>query len=291
MTNLNPINTKQFDSVKNAWCPGCGNHGILAALKQALAELGLEPHEILITSGIGQAAKTPQYIRTNGFNGLHGRALPPALGAHIANKDLKICITSGDGDTFGEGGNHALHNMRRNIDVAHFVHDNQIYGLTKGQASPTTFPGHVTSVQTEGVINQTLNPIAFAIVSGATFVARTFSGDREHLVPIIKAAIQHKGYALVDIMQPCVIFNKENTYQWYRENLYQLPEDHDPTNKIEALSRAFEYEEGKGVPMGIFYQVEKPTFIDQIPKLRDGKPLVDLELNPMKAEKFIKEFL
>ncbi len=291
MKNTNTLDTKKFDSVKTAWCPGCGNHGILAALKQALAELGLEPHEVLVTSGIGQAAKTPQYIHTNGFNGLHGRALPPALGAKIANKNLKVIVNSGDGDTFGEGGNHVLHNMRRNIDIAHFVHDNQIYGLTKGQASPTTALGHKTPMQVDGVINQALNPIAFAIISGATFVARTFAGDKDHLVPIIKAAIEHKGYALVDIMQPCVIFNKINTYQWYKENLYHLPEDHDKTNKLSALEKALEWENKKGIPMGIFYQVEKPTFIDNIPKLRDGKPLVDIDLNPRKAEKFIKEFM
>lgn len=284
--------TKKFDNnVKSAWCPGCGNHGILAALKQALEELNIEPHEILVASGIGQAAKTPQYINANGFNGLHGRGIPPALGAKIANKDLKVIINSGDGDTFGEGGNHVLHNMRRNIDIAHFVHDNQIYGLTKGQGSPTTAVGQKTSLQLDGIINQTLNPIAFAIISGATFVARTFAGDKDHLIPIIKAAIEHKGYAFVDIMQPCVIFNKVNTYQWYKENLYHISDDYDKSNKLLALEKALEYEEGSGVPMGIFYKVEKPSFIDQIPKLRDGKPLVDIELNPKKAEKFIKEFM
>ncbi|CAH2212585.1 2-oxoacid:ferredoxin oxidoreductase subunit beta [Tepidibacter aestuarii] len=287
--NLSSV--KKFDSVETAWCPGCGNHGILTALKQALWELNLEPHEVLITSGIGQAAKTPQYINVNGFNGLHGRSLPPALGAKIANKNLKVIVNSGDGDTFGEGGNHVLHNMRRNIDIAHFVHDNQIYGLTKGQASPTTAAGQKTSTQTNGVINQPLNPIAFAIISGATFVARTFAGDKDHLVPILKKAIEHKGYAIVDIMQPCVIFNKVNTYQWYKENLYHLPKTHDKTNKIEALTKALEYEDGKGVPMGIFYEVQKPTFIDQIPKLRDGDALVDIDVNPMSAQKFINEFM
>lgn len=285
------VDAKIFDSVETAWCPGCGNFAIQAALKQALAELALLPHEVVITSGIGQAAKMPHYVRTNGFNGLHGRALPPAFGIHVANKNLKVIVSTGDGDSFGEGGNHVIHNMRRNIDIAHFVHDNQIYGLTKGQASPTTSKGHKTSVQVEGVINKPLNPIALSIVSGATFVARAYAGNRQHLVSIMKKAIQHRGYALVDIMQPCVTFNKVNTYEWFNERVYMISEDHDRTDRLAALEMAFEWENTDKVALGIFYQVEQPTYIDKIPKLANGKPLVDREFDIEKIEQFIKEFI
>jgi len=285
------VETKIFDSVETAWCPGCGNFAIQVALKQALAELGLLPHEVVITSGIGQAAKMPHYVRTNGFNGLHGRALPPAFGIHVANKNLKVIVSTGDGDSFGEGGNHVIHNMRRNIDIAHFVHDNQIYGLTKGQASPTTSRGHKTSVQVEGVINKPLNPIALSIVSGATFVARAYAGNRKHLVSIMKEAIQHRGYAMVDIMQPCVTFNKVNTYEWFNERAYMISEDHDRTDRLAALEKSFEWEMGEKVALGIFYQVEEPTYIDKIPKLANGKPLVDREFDIGKIEQFIKEFI
>lgn len=285
------VDAKIFDSVETAWCPGCGNFAIQAALKQALAELGLLPHEVVITSGIGQAAKMPHYVRTNGFNGLHGRALPPAFGIHVANKNLKVIVSTGDGDSFGEGGNHVIHNMRRNIDIAHFVHDNQIYGLTKGQASPTTSRGHKTSVQVEGVINKPLNPIALSIVSGATFVARAYAGNRNHLVSVMKEAIQHRGYALVDIMQPCVTFNKVNTYEWFNERVYMISEDHDRTNRLAALEMAFEWEDADKVALGIFYQVEQPTYIDKIPKLSEGCALVDREPDMEKVEKFIEEFM
>ncbi|WP_322545526.1 2-oxoacid:ferredoxin oxidoreductase subunit beta, partial [Clostridium perfringens] len=200
-----------------AWCPGCGNFGILAAIKEALSELELKPEDVVMVSGIGQAAKTPHYLKANGFNGLHGRALPPAQAIKMVNKNLKVIITSGDGDSYGEGGNHFIHNIRRNVDMVHLVHNNQIYGLTKGQGSPTTAKGQVTSMQFEGVYINPINPLAIAISAGATFVARSFSADKEHLKSTIKAAMNHNGYSLIDIMQPCVVFNKINTFKWYKD--------------------------------------------------------------------------
>lgn len=276
---------------ENAWCPGCGNFGILGALKQALAELFILPENLVMVSGIGQAAKTPHYLRANVFNGLHGRALPPAQAIKMVNENLKVVITGGDGDGYGEGGNHLLHAMRRNVDLTQLVHDNQIYGLTKGQGSPTTARGQITSLQFEGVQSEPLNPLALAITLGATFVARGFSGDTEGLKEIIKAAISHKGYALVDIMQPCVSFNKVNTFKWYKDRCYRLDDSYDATNKMAALEKAFEFGD-EGIPLGIIYKEEgKPTFNELHPVLSSGKPLVDRKWQVKDVEPFIDQFL
>ena len=206
------MSTESFCTYETAWCPGCGNFIILECLKTALEQLGKEPSEVLVAAGIGQAAKTPQYINANAFCGLHGRSLPAAVAAKIANEALTVIVDTGDGDSYGEGGNHFIHNIRRNVDITHFVHDNQIYGLTKGQASPTSVIGLVTSVQTDGNFNEPLNPVLVAIASGAGFVARAFTGHKEQLISLMKQAIEYKGYALVDILQPCVSFNKTNTF-------------------------------------------------------------------------------
>lgn len=271
-----------------AWCPGCGDFGILAALKQALAELKLMPHEVVISSGIGQAAKLPHYINVNGFNGLHGRAVPPAVGIKLVNKDLKVIIDSGDGDSYGEGGNHLLHNIRRNIDITHFVHDNQIYGLTKGQGSPTTEKGQKTSMQFDGTNIEAFKPLAFAITAGATFVARSFSGDKEHLVGIMKQAILHKGYSLVDILQPCVTFNHVNTFKWYKENTYKLEDSYNPSDKFEALKKAMEWEDR--IPLGIIYKEEKTEYTEAVSHLTEGKPLIDRQWKPQDAKRFLEDF-
>lgn len=281
MLDLNIYDTHE----ECAWCPGCGDFAILASLKQALSELKLEPHEVVIASGIGQAAKLPHYIKVNGFNGLHGRAVPPAVGIKLANKNLKVIINSGDGDSYGEGGNHLLHNMRKNIDITHFVHDNQIYGLTKGQGSPTTAKGQKTSMQLYGTTVEAFKPLAFAITAGATFVARSFSGDREHLVDIMKQAILHKGYSLVDILQPCVTFNHVNTFKWYKENTYKLDENYNPKDKFEALKKAMEWEEG--IPLGVIYKEEKIEYTDMI--LKDIS-LADRNWKSKDAEKFLEDF-
>jgi 2-oxoglutarate/2-oxoacid ferredoxin oxidoreductase subunit beta len=233
-----------------AWCPGCGNFGILSTLKEALAELGLAPEEVVLVSGIGQAAKLPHYLRCNFYNGLHGRALPPATGIKAANPALTVICESGDGDMYGEGGNHFIHAIRRNPNITNIVHDNMVYGLTKGQASPTSQGGFKTPIQVEGVSAEPFNPLAVAVALDASFVARAYCADRDKTKEILKAAIRHKGYALVDVLQPCVTFNKVNTYQWFKENTYYLEETHDPTDRVEAFRRASE----KGrLPLGIFY--------------------------------------
>lgn len=236
-----------------AWCPGCGNYLILKALKQALAELNIEPKNLVMVSGIGQAAKIPHYLRCNAFNGLHGRALPPAFAIKSANPHLTVIAESGDGDMYGEGGNHWTHIIRRNPDITNIVHNNMVYGLTKGQASPTSRRGFVTPVQVGGVINEPFNPLASAIALDASFVARTFIGNHEQTKSILKQAITHRGYALVDILQPCVTFNTVNTYQWFKDNTYPLEEDHDPTDRQAAFRQACEESEGGKLPLGIFY--------------------------------------
>ena len=282
------MSQSMFPNIETAWCPGCGNHGILSALKEALSALEVKPHEVFIVSGIGQAAKLPQYIITNGFSGLHGRGVPPAVAAKIANKKLTVIVNSGDGDSYGEGGNHFIHNIRRNVDITHFVHDNQVYGLTKGQASPTSDLGYITDIQPNGSNNIPLNPILLAIALGCGFVARAFSGEREHLIEVMMAGIRHKGYALIDILQPCVTFNKVNTYQWYKERIYKLGDGYDPGNKLLAMEKSMEW--GNKIPIGIFYQEEKPDFHEKIDFLKTGAPLIDRDINLEKISGFMNDF-
>lgn len=282
------MSQSMFPNIETAWCPGCGNHPILSALKEALSALEKKPHEVLIVSGIGQAAKLPQYITTNGFSGLHGRGVPPAVAAKIANKSLTVIVNSGDGDSYGEGGNHLIHNIRRNIDITHFVHDNQVYGLTKGQASPTSDLGYITDLQPNGSNNIPLNPILLGIALGCGFVARAFSGERAHLIEVMMAGIRHKGYALIDILQPCVSFNKVNTYQWYSERVYKLGDGYDPGNKLLALEKSMEW--GERIPIGIFYKEEKPDFHDKIDFLKTGAPLVDRDIDLKKISGFMNDF-
>jgi 2-oxoglutarate ferredoxin oxidoreductase subunit beta len=277
-----------FCTYETAWCPGCGNFSILECLKTALEELGKDPHEVLMVAGIGQAAKLPQYISANSFCGLHGRALPPAIAAKIANEKLTVIVDSGDGDSYGEGGNHFLHNIRRNVDIAHFVHDNQIYGLTKGQASPTSIEGMVTPVQVFGSINTPLNPVLLAIAAGAGFVARAFSGRKDHLVSLMKQAIEYPGYALVDILQPCISFNKLNTFAYYNQRVYELGEDYDCTDKAAALQKAMEF--GDRIPIGLLYREEKDSFHRKNPLLKDGQPLIDREASSEVLQKLMKKF-
>ena len=269
------MNASIFDvqGVDNAWCPGCGNFGILKVLKTALAELGIAPEGLIMVSGIGQAAKTPQYVNSHFFNGLHGRALPAATAIKAANPGMTVIAESGDGDMYGEGGNHFMHCIRRNPGITNIVHDNMVYGLTKGQASPTSQCGFRTPMQIGGVILEPFNPLAVAIALGASFVARASIGEPDRTREILKAAITHKGYALVDIFQPCVSFNKINTYKWFAENTYWIDEDdHDPENREQAFARALET--GKR-PCGIIYRnPKKPAFETLLPAYRkDTKPL------------------
>lgn len=278
-----------FCTYETAWCPGCGNFSILDCLKTALEELGKDPYEVLMMAGIGQAAKTPQYISANTFCGLHGRSLPAAVAAKIANVNLTVIIDTGDGDSYGEGGNHFIHNIRRNVDITHFVHDNQIFALTKGQASPTSMEGFVTEVQTDGNINTPFNPLLMAIAAGSGFVARAFSGHKEQLVSIMKQAIEYKGYALVDILQPCISFNKVNTFTWYNKRVYELDSSYDPSNKLAAMEKSMEF--GDRIPLGIIYQDPKANYHQKNEVLKSGKSLLDRKTDPEVVKRLIKEFV
>lgn len=259
---------EEYGSYETAWCPGCGNHSILAAMKKALVMSGLSPREVLFVSGIGQAAKAPHYLNANVFNGLHGRALPVATGARLANPRLVVIVESGDGCTYGEGGNHFLAAIRRNVDVTLVVHDNQVYGLTKGQASPTSEEGFVTRAQPHGVVSAPFNPIAVAVAMHAGFVARGFSGAVDELSGLIQQAIAHPGFALVDVLQPCVSFNKVNTFSWYRQRCAPLPPGYDPSDWASAMGTAQAW--GDSIPVGVIYRNERPSFESRIPVLGRG---------------------
>ncbi|MBE9532334.1 MAG: 2-oxoacid ferredoxin oxidoreductase [Proteobacteria bacterium] len=253
-----------MEGIDNAWCPGCGDFGILNVVKGVFEELDYSPNELVMVSGIGQAAKLPQYLKCNYFNGLHGRALPVAVAIKASNPELKVIAESGDGDMYGEGGNHFMHTIRRNPEITNLVHNNMVYGLTKGQASPTSQEGFVTPVQRGGVISEPFNPIAVAIALNASFVARAFIGDPKECGEIIKAALLHKGYALVDILQPCPSFNKVNTYRWFKENTYYLDDKHDSSDRLRAFEKATLQVESNGLGLGIFYTKEGDTFEERL---------------------------
>ncbi|MFP4314931.1 MAG: thiamine pyrophosphate-dependent enzyme [Desulfovibrionales bacterium] len=280
------VSVEDFGNYETAWCPGCGNFSILRALKKALSGLDIAPHQVLFVSGIGQAAKTPHYLKCNCFNGLHGRGLPPAQAAKLANPGLNVIVESGDGCNYGEGGNHFLAAVRRNVDLTMLVHDNQVYGLTKGQASPTTMEGAKSKSQPFGPPSTPFNPMAVAVAMRASFVARGFSGEIEHLVDLVQQAIQHKGFSLVDIFQPCVSFNKVNTFKWYQEHCYKL-EDHDPTNWDAAMEKAMEF--GDKIPLGVIYKNDRDVFGSNIPTL-PGKPLATHTYDPKDIEDIMRSY-
>lgn len=270
------------------WCPGCGDHSILMAAKGAIAELGLEAHKVLCVSGIGCSAKTPHYINTYGFHAIHGRALPVATGAKLANHDLTVLVFSGDGDCYGIGMSHFIHAVRRNVNLTLIVHNNQIYGLTTGQTSPTSDLGFKTKTTPAGSIERSVMPLALALSAGGTFISRGFAGDPKHLKDLFKKAISHKGLSLVDVLQPCVTFNKVNTFAWFRERVYKLEDTGwDPTDRAKAFLKALEW--GDKIPIGVIYQEAKPPFEESIEALKAGtlvsQPL-ERDIRPL-MERFI----
>jgi len=281
------VTIEDYGVYETAWCPGCGNFALLEGVKEGLLKAGLEPHQVLFVSGIGQAAKAPHYLNANVFDGLHGRSLPAATGAKLANPSLAVIVESGDGCTYGEGGNHLLAAIRRNIDITVIVHDNQVYGLTKGQASPTSEEGFETKAQPGGVVLERLNPVVLAVAMHTGFVARSFTGNKDHLAEMVRLGIAHRGLALIDVLQPCVSFNHFNTFAWYKKRIYEIGADYDPTDWEAALRTAAEW--GEKIPSGVIYTNDRPPFEDRFPVLARG-PLVGRDVDRAELSKVLQEY-
>jgi len=285
------ISSKDFDldEVEISWCPGCGNYNALKVMKEALADLGIKPHELVLVSGIGQAGKFPHFIKAQSYNGLHGRYLSAALGIKAANPELTVIAVSGDGCTLSEGGNHFLHTIRYNPDIVNVLHNNQVYGLTKGQASPTSQLGFKTKVQVFGVINEPFNALAIAISLKASFVARAFVGDTDKTKEILKQAVKHKGYALIDLLCPCVTFNRVNTFQWYKENSYYIDDAHDPYNQVKAIELALD---SSRLALGVLYKnLNRRPYSENIRIYNDDKrPLYQRDLDKKKFNNLLESY-
>ncbi len=272
-----------------SWCPGCGNFNALRIMKESLTELGIKPQDFVLVSGIGQAGKFPHFLNSQSFNGLHGRYLSNALGIKAANPELTVIAVSGDGCTFSEGGNHFIHTIRYNPNIVNIVHNNQVYGLTKGQASPTSQLGFITKVQVNGVINEPFNAPALAISQNASFVARAFVGDLEKTKEILKKALNHNGYALIDLFCPCISFNRVNTFKWYKDNSYYIDDSHDPYDQKKALNLAMETTK---FPLGILYINPHRRPYEENIRIYDNdkRPLFKRQLDKSKFNQLLDTF-
>lgn len=272
------------------WCPGCGDFGILVAIKQAIFELQLNPEKFMVVSGIGCGSQTPHLIKTYGFHSLHGRAVPVATGMKLANPDMTILVIGGDGDGYGIGLSHMMHGARRNLNLTYIVQNNQVYGLTKGQTSPTSDLGYVSKTTPEGVADLPVRPLALALAAGATYLARGYAGDIMHLKQLIKNGIEHRGFSLIDVLQPCVTFNKVNTYQWYQQRVYKLEQDpnYNPADRAMAFAKAEEW--GEKIPVGVYYKKEgQATYEDSLPMLKNG-PLTEHNIQNIDIEPMMKAY-
>jgi len=292
---LKPLTLHEFKGkVDPDWCPGCGDFGVLAALQKALVDLQIQAHNVVAISGIGCSSNLPGYINTYGMHTLHGRALAVATGVKLANHDLTVVVTGGDGDGFGIGGNHFIHTMRRNVDLLYLAMDNQIYGLTTGQVSPTSRVGMKTKSTPFGSVEGPINPIALALAAGATFVARGFTGDQKHLTDLIKLGLEHKGFSFIDIFSPCVTYNHDNTYPWFKQRVKKLEDD--PAYDASNLQQAFEKAQlwGDEIPIGRFFQRTDLPSLDQAePVLDTGGPLAlrELGIPPEITREFVTELM
>ncbi len=286
-----PISTYE-SIIEPDWCPGCGDFGVLRALELAAGKLGIQPKDLMVVSGIGCSSNLPGYVHAYGVHSLHGRAVAVASGIKLANHKLNVVITGGDGDGYGIGIGHFIHAMRRNLDLTYIVMNNQIYGLTTGQASPTTMKEMRTKSTPLGNLELPVNPVALALVSGATYVSRGFSGENKHLAELMAGAIAHHGFSLVDVFSPCVTYNKVNTYDYFRKRTYKLEaeEGYDVGDVEMAVEKSFEW--GERIPIGVFYRDEQPTYEDKEPALQSG-PLVDQKLGLSKEmfDELMEEFI
>lgn len=258
---------QDFTGYSPTWCPGCGNHGIGTAIISALTELGLSPSSTMVVFGIGCSGNMNDFLNAYTVHALHGRAIPNAIGIKLANHKSTVLVVVGDGDCYGEGGNHFLHACRGNHDITVIVHDNRVYGLTTGQVAPTAQKGYQSKSTPTGIIEVPINPLALALTQGATFIAQTFAGNVSHLTETIKKAVEHKGFSLVNVLQPCVTFNKINTYKYYQEKVYQLPKEYQKEDLDQAMGMALEVSKEK-FPLGVIYQINQPTYTDQLPQIK-----------------------
>jgi 2-oxoglutarate ferredoxin oxidoreductase subunit beta len=277
---------------ERSWCPGCGNFKILDALAGALERLSLEPWRVVVVSGIGQSGKLPHYLKVNFLHGLHGRTLAMALGVKLANPGLTVIAVGGDGDLYGEGGNHLMHAFRRNADICCLVHNNGVYGLTKGQASPTAGSGFRDGLHPAGTLVPAFNPLAVGIACQGTFLARGFAGQEEQLTGLMVEAVRHPGFGFVDILQPCVTYNRVNTFKWYADRVYDLvAEGHDPADRAQAMVRALEWPGTKGerIPLGVFLRGQRAAYEQGFPALARGA-LTDYVVEPGRVLKAAEEF-
>jgi len=266
---------KDFSGKTPTWCPGCGDWAIGVAIKSAFSQLGLDPGSVFVTFDIGCSGNMNDVLNAYAMHTLHGRAIANAIGMKLGNHEMPTVAIGGDGGFYGEGGNHFLHACRGNHDITVIVHDNMVYGLTTGQVAPTAKKGYKSKSTPAGIIEVPINPLALAISQGATFVSQSFAGDVTHVISMIKAGMEHKGFSLVNVLQPCVTFNKVNTYQYYLKNVYKLDESHNREDFSAAITKSFEPSQEK-FPLGILYQTERPAFHEQLPQLAD-KPLVRKE--------------
>lgn len=289
---MSELKIKNFQTEEApTWCPGCGDFGIIMGIKKALVALERPEHETCIVSGIGCSGKLNHYVNTYGFEGLHGRALPLASAIHLANDKLNVVAVGGDGDGYGIGMAHFMHSMRRNLDMTYIVHNNQIYGLTKGQYSPTTEKGMESSSSPYGAVEEPVNPIKLALASGGvSYIARGFAGDIKHLHELILGGMKHNGFALIDVLQPCVTFNQLNTYEFFKSRVYKLEEDttYDNSSKAMAMERADEWDER--IATGVFYvNTEIPRYKDSLPTIAE-KPLVEHDITNIDITELLEEY-
>lgn len=283
---------KDFETTEHpTWCSGCGDFGIWMALKQSLIAMNYQPHQLVIVFGIGCNSNGANWIKAYGFHGLHGRALPLAVGVKLANHRLPVIIVGGDGDGYGEGLNHFIQTIKMNPDITYIVHNNQLYSLTKGQASPTTEHGQVTDSTPFGSTDQPLNPLALALAANCGYVARGFAGDVKHLQQLITGGLQHHGFSYIDVLQPCVTFNHLNTYAWFYQRVVKLETtDHDPQDKLAAWKQATSIDTSLAkVPIGVFYTADKQTYEDQLPMLKN-QPLVQQSISDIDISPLLKSY-
>ncbi len=278
--------------VRPTWCPACGDYAVLTGLQKAAADLDLDPDRTVVVTGIGCSGKLSSYFNAYGFHGIHGRVLPLAQGIKLANRDLTVIAAGGDGDGYGIGGNQFLHGCRRNVDITYIVMDNHVYGLTKGQASPTSDKGFKTVTSPEGTAEEPVNPLLLALAAGAGFVAQVFSGRVEPLVRVVKRAIRHRGFSLVNVFSPCATFNRVNTYDWYNEHLVDLDADpaHDRTDRAAAMARVLEH---GGLVTGVIYEdPDRPSFEEALPGFpREPLASLDLRLGREAWEEILAEYV